>query len=259
MTLERLSTHERKMATAVLLSVCSVLVAHHYVGHAVLGEHPGTLHFALSGVASWAPWIILLPAIQWLSRRYAFGNVMRLSVAGVGVACAVGATEFFLRHEAPDAAAIAPATSAAGFLVRGLAAKLLIYTVLVAAFSALSRLQTPTEQAIPRVECLQVDTGDHVLFVDPEAIDWVEAAGNYVVLHVGQDSLVSRTSLLSMEGSLDPARFVRIHRSTIVNVRRVREMTHWSSGDYRLTLTDGTTLRLSRTYRRRFDRLTGRL
>ena len=66
------------------------------------------------------------------------------------------------------------------------------------------------------------------------------------------------SSLRALQARLDPSLFVRVHRSTVVNVKQVHEMSPWSSGDYRLTLRDGTVVRLSRSYRHAFDILTGR-
>ena len=87
-------------------------------------------------------------------------------------------------------------------------------------------------------------------------IDWVEAYGNYARLHVGQRTHLVRETMGNLERTLDPARFARIHRSTIVNLDRVREMQPWFSGEYIVLLVDGTKLKLSRWYR---DRLEERL
>lgn len=111
----------------------------------------------------------------------------------------------------------------------------------------------------PPLEHLQVDARDRALVVRTASIDWIAAEGSYVRLHVGGTGHLHRTTLRRLEQVLDPARFVRIHRSTIVNIDRVREISPWSSGDAVLRLNDDTSLRLSRTYRRRFDELTGRL
>jgi two-component system LytT family response regulator len=82
-----------------------------------------------------------------------------------------------------------------------------------------------------------------------EDVDWVEAAGNYLRLHVGRDTHLLRETMNSLERRLDPARFVRIHRSAIVNVERVREFQALFHGEYAVILRDGTELTLSRNYR----------
>jgi two-component system, LytTR family, response regulator len=94
-----------------------------------------------------------------------------------------------------------------------------------------------------------VRQGEGFGFVETARVDWLEAAGNYVRLHADGRSWLIRATLGSVMTSLDPARFVRIHRSTIVNVDRVREVQPWGGGDYIAILTDGRQLRVSRTHR----------
>ncbi|HEX6059646.1 MAG TPA: LytTR family DNA-binding domain-containing protein [Gemmatimonadaceae bacterium] len=81
-------------------------------------------------------------------------------------------------------------------------------------------------------------------------VDWFEGAGNYVRLHIGAASFRIRASLAGLAPRLDPVRFVRVHRSTIVNVARIREVQPWFGGDYIAILHDGRQLRVSRTYAR---------
>jgi DNA-binding LytR/AlgR family response regulator len=83
----------------------------------------------------------------------------------------------------------------------------------------------------------------------------VEASGNYAVLHVGGELLEIRSSLTKLEGELDPKRFVRVHKSHLVNIARVVEVTPWVSGDWRIRLQDGAEVNLSRRYRQRFEAL----
>lgn len=90
---------------------------------------------------------------------------------------------------------------------------------------------------------------DRFRFVETESIDWLEAAGNYVRLHTGDRSHLIRATLTGTLERLDPARFVRIHRSTAVNVERIREVQPWVGSDYVAILQDGRQLRVSRTYR----------
>jgi hypothetical protein len=93
------------------------------------------------------------------------------------------------------------------------------------------------------------------IMVEVADIDWIEAAGNYAVLHVGGDTLEIRSSLTKLEGELDPKRFVRVHKSYVVNVARIAEVTPWISGDWRIRLQDGAEVNLSRRYRQRFEAL----
>jgi two-component system LytT family response regulator len=94
-----------------------------------------------------------------------------------------------------------------------------------------------------------VREGEGFGFVETSRVDWLEAAGNYVRLHSGEKSWLVRATLGGISESLDPARFVRIHRSTIVNLDRIREIQPWVGGDYIAILKDGRQLRVSRTHR----------
>jgi two-component system LytT family response regulator len=98
---------------------------------------------------------------------------------------------------------------------------------------------------------LLVKDGERMFFVPVERIDWLEAEGNYVRLHCGREAHLVRATLSGMEEQLDPARFTRIHRGTIVNLDRVKEVRPWFAGDYLVKLHDGGELRLSRRYRDR--------
>lgn len=94
-----------------------------------------------------------------------------------------------------------------------------------------------------------IKTPGRVFFVRQEDIDWMEAADNYVNLHVGSETHLIRETMNSLEQRLDPRRFLRIHRSTIVNADRIKELRPWFHGEYVVLLKDSTELTLSRTYR----------
>ncbi len=100
---------------------------------------------------------------------------------------------------------------------------------------------------------LMVRSDGRLYFIRLDDIDWIEAAGNYVKLHVGRDTHLMRETMAGIEKMLDSSRFLRIHRSAIVNLDRVREMQPWFSGEYTVILRDGTQLRLSRVYRDRLE------
>jgi hypothetical protein len=97
--------------------------------------------------------------------------------------------------------------------------------------------------------------GGSEVVVEVADIDWIEASGNYAILHVGGETFEIRSSLTRLEGELDPRRFVRVHKSHLVNIGRVAEVTPWVSGDWRLRLQDGAEVNLSRRYRERFEAL----
>lgn len=110
-----------------------------------------------------------------------------------------------------------------------------------------------TLAAAPATNRFLVKTSGRMFFVNTADVDWIEADGNYVHLHVGGASHMIRDTIAAVERALPAGQFARIHRSAIVNVDRVREMRQWSSGDYIVVLTTGARLRLSRTYRDRID------
>jgi two-component system LytT family response regulator len=98
---------------------------------------------------------------------------------------------------------------------------------------------------------LVIKCGPRMLFLHPEKIEWVEAEKDYVRLHVGKESHLVRETMNAFEKKLESSRFVRVHRSTIVNLDHVKEMQPLSSGEYDISMRDGTQLRLSRGYRAR--------
>lgn len=108
------------------------------------------------------------------------------------------------------------------------------------------------------VERMVVRSGGRVFFLRTEEIDWIEAASNYVRLHVGANSHLLRETMNGIEGRLDGDKFLRIHRSTIVNVDRIKELQPWFHGDYSVILTDGTRLTLSRSHREKLQKLLNR-
>jgi two-component system, LytTR family, response regulator len=105
---------------------------------------------------------------------------------------------------------------------------------------------------------LVVRSPERAFFLRTEAIDWVEAAGKFVHLHVGRTVHALRESMAELEQELDPVRFLRISRSAIVNIDRIQEIQPWFQGDYVLILTDGTRLTSTRGYRENMRRLLGR-
>ena len=104
---------------------------------------------------------------------------------------------------------------------------------------------------------LVVKSGGRVYFLKTAEIDWVEAAGNYVRLHVNKDSHLLRETMNGIEDKLDTHHFLRIHRSTIVNLERIKELQPWFHGDYVVLLRDGTRLTLSRGYRDKLQQVLG--
>jgi two-component system, LytTR family, response regulator len=116
------------------------------------------------------------------------------------------------------------------------------------------RHDRPPERVLSR---FTLKEGGRVTFVSVDAVDWFEASGNYVGLHVqGKTHLIHET-LSDVEQSLDPTRFLRIHRSTIVQVDRIKELQPFTNGEFVVILHDGTRLKLSRSFRERADEVLG--
>ncbi len=93
-----------------------------------------------------------------------------------------------------------------------------------------------------------------IFFIKTDQIHWIEAEEKYVRIHTGKESYLHRETMNALEAKLDPDRFVRIHRSQIVNMDRIKELQAWSHGDYMVVLTDETKLPLGRAYREKFLR-----
>lgn len=98
-----------------------------------------------------------------------------------------------------------------------------------------------------------IKSGGRVVFLRVEEIDWMRAVGNYVRLQVGRDSHLMRETMNGMEAKLAPDKFMRIHRSTIVNLDRVKEVQPWAKGEHVVIMRDGTRLIMSRRYRERLN------
>lgn len=100
-----------------------------------------------------------------------------------------------------------------------------------------------------RLTRLVIKSAGRIVFLRVDEIDWIEAADNYVRVHAGKEAHLIRETLQSLEKRLDPAKFLRIHRSSVVNLERIRELQPIFHGDYLVKLMDGTELTLSRNYR----------
>lgn len=102
-------------------------------------------------------------------------------------------------------------------------------------------------------EKLTIRDGSETTLVPMDRIDWVDAAGDYMCVHAEGKTHVMRSTMKALESELDPARFARIHRSTIVNIARVTKVCSHINGEYFLSLDCGARLKMSRTYRERIE------
>jgi two-component system, LytTR family, response regulator len=119
---------------------------------------------------------------------------------------------------------------------------------------------TPAATAPPEVQAtppnrIAIRDGARLELVDPAEIDWIRAEGCYAQLHVGRRELLVREPLADLEARLGPARFVRIHRSALVNVDRVRTVERLGRGELAVVLADGTRMRVSRGRRGELERV----
>lgn len=105
----------------------------------------------------------------------------------------------------------------------------------------------------PYLTRLMVKLASRVVLLKVEDIDWIEADGNYAKLHVGKKAHLLREKMHDLESQLDPQRFVRIHRSIIVNLERIKELHPHFNGDYVVVLEDGRQLKLSRSRREQLE------
>jgi two-component system LytT family response regulator len=120
------------------------------------------------------------------------------------------------------------------------------------------RLQSLLDDLKPNqkyAERLVIKSAGRILFLGVAEIDWIEAADNYVRLHAGQDEHLLRETMNSLENRLDPAQFLRIHRSRIINIKRIKELQPLFRGEYDIMLQDGTRLESGRGYREKLQRL----
>jgi len=120
--------------------------------------------------------------------------------------------------------------------------------------TGLLRLMSSLRERSTYLSRLSVRTGGRIVLVDLRTVDWIEAADNYVCLHAGSSEYLLRQTLSALEKELDGNRFVRIHRSAIVQIDRVAELFPETHGDFTVQLGNGTRLAMSRTYRDRVER-----
>jgi two-component system LytT family response regulator len=120
-------------------------------------------------------------------------------------------------------------------------------------FAELLEDQVPASGGATRFERIVIKSSGRVMFLDAADIDWIEAAGVYVHLHVGLKSHLYRATLGQLQERLDPKLFVRIHRSAMVNTDRILELQPRTHGDYVVILKNGTELTLSRGYRNQLE------
>lgn len=108
------------------------------------------------------------------------------------------------------------------------------------------------------LERLVIKSGGRIFFLKTDEIDWIEAAGNYVRLHVERETHLLRETIKNLESQLDPKKFLRINRSTLVRIDHIKELQSWFNGEHAVILQDGAQLTSSRGYREKLDTLMGK-
>ena len=284
MTAEQRSFDSRRPAVWAVLLVIS-MVAQSYVYVADEARRGVAMGFDRALVIQGTSHLViaaLLPALYWLQRRWpasgGLGNLLILGLAVVPFSLAhtagMGALRLLWFSAIMGEAYKFPLTF--DRLAYEFAKDVVSYGMLSVGVVVLGRLfrGVPAPAAVsaepvpaeplaggpltggPIPERFAVrQRGGREVMVEVADIDWVEAAGNYAILHVGGDTFEIRSSLSKLEGELDPRRFVRVHKSYVVNIARIAEVTPWISGDWRIRLQDGAEVNLSRRYRQRFETL----
>ncbi|MFT7559232.1 MAG: two-component system LytT family response regulator [Flavobacteriales bacterium] len=100
---------------------------------------------------------------------------------------------------------------------------------------------------------LYIKDGSDVAIVDMHEIDWIDAAGDYMCVHVGEKIHIMRTTMKQLDEQLDPELFQRVHRSTIVNLSRVKQLCSHINGEYHIVLACGARLKMSRSYKKKIS------
>jgi hypothetical protein len=273
MTADRRSFDWRLPALwAVLLAISSIAQTYVYMADEARRGVPmgfdralviqGTSHLVIAA---------LLPALYWLQRRWpARGGLRNILILGLAVVpfsvahtLGMGALRLLWFNAIMGETYRFPLTF--DRLAYEFAKDVVSYGMLSVGVAVLGRLlrHAPAPPAVAPSplpagsipERFAVRKRGREIMVEVADIDWIEASGNYAVLHVGGDTLEIRSSLSKLEGELDARRFVRVHKSYVVNVARIAEVTPWISGDWRIRLQDGAEVNLSRRYRQRFETL----
>lgn len=206
------------------------------------------------GLAAGLPWVPLTLLIVGLHRRFPLAQIGRRRSLAVHLASCLAIpllyNLLFGLAWRPGSGMTVIATAALGGWLEHLHLSVAAYWVILGAESWRCRIVRAREP----LETLTVRSGQAVDIVRVESIEWIEGAGDYVRLHTDRGSFLSSATLKELSARLSSRGFLRVHRSAIVNLDRVRSYRPLGHGDYRLTLGDGTKVKVSRTRGREFVR-----
>ena len=119
---------------------------------------------------------------------------------------------------------------------------------------AINQLLQSVSETSQYSDRIAIKDGSSTTFVPVKDIDWVDAAGDYMCVHVNGQTHIMRTTMKELEAQLDPNIFQRVHRSTIVNLHRVEKVSSHINGEFHLTLSNGSSLKMSRSYKDKVKR-----
>lgn len=118
----------------------------------------------------------------------------------------------------------------------------------------MENIDTVTESGVHSrnkyLDRILINSSEKKVFVNLENVEWIESSGNYIKLNLSRKNYLVRSSLKNLEARLNPQQFVRIHRSCIVNIKMVKLIEPWFTGDAKVVLKNGETLKLSRNYKK---------
>jgi hypothetical protein len=196
---------------------------------------------------------VFSPLALWLGRQLPVRGPRPLRNFGL-LALLTPALALAMLFAAGLAAPLLPPNTVHGGLGEAVAANLLLLTAALGALVAWAQLtDRPSPQAVPEapsyLDKIAARGRSGVILIDVGEIDWIEAQGNYLALHVGGRVHLVRETMTGLQKRLDPGCFARVHRGCIVNLDKVREIRPEGGGDARLTLANGETVRLSRSFR----------
>lgn len=137
--------------------------------------------------------------------------------------------------------------------------ELLIKDYLTLTETAPLEMPSSSAAAAKYIDRLLIKTKDHILVIAIRDIDWIESAGDYVYIHIQGQKHILRETMSDLEQRLDPKQIIRIHRSMMVNVDRIKSLRSNEHGDYDVFLHNGVKLKMSRSYRNIFQNILGNL